>query len=324
MRLLVVLSKKKEYNRDMRGRDIMKKIITFLLMMSFVLAGCSSKETKVLKVMVPSGAPALSMIGVCEEELKNGEVKVVEGSELLSSELVKKESEFDVIVAPINLGCQLIAKEQTDYRLAGVLTWGNLYIVENTSVQNNELAAFGEMAVPGKIFNLVKDANNTIKDSKVTYFNAVSDVQAQVLAGKCQYALMAEPAATATIAKAKQNGSTLKVIASLQEMYQTKVGTTEYGYPQAAIFVKNLEDTQDFLSKLDSFTNGETIKDTKQIETAVESIGADQLGVPNAKIASQTWANQNIHYKDAQDVKTDIQLLLKNFNIQYNEDMLVK
>lgn len=304
----------------------MKKLIALLLMMSFVLAGCtpSSKETKDMKVMAPAGATALSLIGVYDEISQNGEVKIVEGSELVSSELVKKDSEFDAIIAPINLGCQLIAKGQTEYKLAGVLTWGNLYLVENEGVQNNELAAFGEMAVPGKIFNLVKDSNDIMKNAKVSYFNAVSDVQAQVLSGKVQYALMAEPAVTATIAKAKQNNTTLKVVASMQELYQKKAGTAENGYPQAAIFVKNLDDTQELLSKLDEFTNGEVPNDPTKIEGFVDKIGAKTLGVPSAKIASQTWAKQNIHYIAAQDVEKDIQSLLKNFHIEYSEDMLIK
>ena len=235
----------------------MKKIMSLLLMMSFILAGCSSsKSADTMKVLTPNGATALSLVGVYEEITKNGEVKIVEGSELISSELVKKDSEFDAIIAPINLGCQLIAKGQTDYRLAGVLTWGNLYLVQNEDVTNNELAAFGEKAVPGKIFNLVKESSDIMKNSKVTYYNAVSDVQAQVLAGKCQYALMAEPAATATIGKAKQNGTTLKIVASLQELYQKQSGSIEAGYPQAAIFVKNKDDVKDLLSKIEAFTSG--------------------------------------------------------------------
>ena len=33
------------------------------------------------------------------------------------------------IVAPINVGAQLLAKGATTYRLDSVLTWGNLYVV---------------------------------------------------------------------------------------------------------------------------------------------------------------------------------------------------
>ena len=301
----------------------MKKIMSLLLMMSFILAGCSSsKSADTMKVLTPNGATALSLVGVYEEITKNGEVKIVEGSELISSELVKKDSEFDAIIAPINLGCQLIAKGQTDYRLAGVFTWGNLYLVQNEDVTNNELAAFGEKAVPGKIFNLVKESSDIMKNSKVTYYNAVSDVQAQVLAGKCQYALMAEPAATATIGKAKQNGTTLKIVASLQELYQKQSGSIEAGYPQAAIFVKNKDDVKDLLSKIEAFTSGK--KDEELLTKSIDKIGAETFGIPSAAIGAKTWTNQNINYKDAASVKEDIQSLLKQFGIEYSDDMLIK
>lgn len=302
----------------------MKKIIGLLLMMSFVLVGCtSSKSASEMKIMAPSGAPALSLIGVYEDVTKNGKVNIVEGSDLLSSELIKKDSEYDAIIAPINLGCQLLAKGNTEYKLAGVLTWGNLYLVQNEAVNNNELAAFGEQAVPGKIFNVIKDANDITKNANVTFYNAVSDVQAQVLAGKCQYALMAEPAATATIAKAKQNGSNVKIVASLQELYQKQIGSVESGYPQAAIFVKNKADVKDLLDKLNTFTNEEAVKEDNQIESLVDKIGAETFGIPSAAIASKTWTNQNIHYKDAASVKDDIRSLLKQFNIEFNDNMLI-
>lgn len=304
----------------------MKKLLLSMVMTCFLLAGCTSpKETELTKdltIMVPGGAPALSLIYDCEEELKNEKIKVVEGSDLLSSELVKKDSEYDVIIAPINLGCQLLSKGKTDYKLAGVLTWGNLYVIENEGVQNNELAAFGEMAVPGKIFNFVKDENNILKNAKISYFNAVTDVQAQVLSGKCQYALMAEPAMTATIGKAKQNNITLKIIGSLQDMYQAKAHTSEAGYPQAAVFVKNKADTSSFLNNLYKSTHQEP--DSTKIETLVNNIGADKLNVPNAKISAQTWEKQNIHYIDANDVKQDIEILLKNFGITFSDDMIIQ
>ena len=303
----------------------MKKILLMLMMVGVILTGCStSKSADEMKILTPNGAPALSLVGVYEHVTKNGKINIVEGSDLVSSELMKADSEYDAIVAPINLGCQLLAKGKTDYKLAGVLTWGNLYLVENEGVQNNELAAFGEQAVPGMIFKLVKDSNDVMKNAKVTYYNAVSDVQAQVLAGKVQYALMAEPAATATIAKAKQNGKTIKNIASLQELYQKQTNSKQAGYPQAAIFVKNKEDVKELLVKLDEFTNKEAVKEDNNIEELVNKIGAETFGVPNAAIAAKTWKNQNIHYQEATAVKDDIQSILKTFHIEYSDDMLVK
>lgn len=303
----------------------MKKILLMLMMVGVILTGCStSKSADEMKILTPNGAPALSLVGVYEDVTKNGKINIVEGSDLVSSELMKADSEYGAIVAPINLGCQLLAKGKTDYKLAGVLTWGNLYLVENEGVQNNELAAFGEQAVPGMIFKLVKDSNDVMKNAKVTYYNAVSDVQAQVLAGKVQYALMAEPAATATIAKAKQNGKTIKNIASLQELYQKQTNSKQAGYPQAAIFVKNKEDVKELLVKLDEFTNKDAVKEDNNIEELVNKIGAETFGVPNAAIAAKTWKNQNIHYQEATAVKDDIQSILKTFHIEYSDDMLVK
>lgn len=303
----------------------MKKILLMLMMVGVILTGCStSKSADEMKILTPNGAPALSLVGVYEDVTKNEKINIVEGSDLVSSELMKADSEYDAIVAPINLGCQLLAKGKTDYKLAGVLTWGNLYLIENEGVQNNELAAFGEQAVPGMIFKLVKDSNDVMKNAKVTYYNAVSDVQAQVLAGKVQYALMAEPAATATIAKAKQNGKTIKNIASLQELYQKQTNSKQAGYPQAAIFVKNKEDVKELLVKLDEFTNKDAVKEDNNIEELVNKIGAETFGVPNAAIAAKTWKNQNIHYQEATAVKDDIQSILKTFHIEYSDDMLVK
>ena len=59
--------------------------------------------------------------------------------------------EYDIIVAPSNLGMTLAAKGADQYELAAVITWGNLYLVaedEDALNEEGELAAFGEAAVP--------------------------------------------------------------------------------------------------------------------------------------------------------------------------------
>lgn len=302
----------------------MKKIIACLMVFSLLLVGCStSKKAEELKILAPNGAPALSLLSVYKDVNEKGKIKIVEGSDLISSELVKADSSYDVIIAPINLGCKLIQVGKTDYKLAGVVTWGNLYLVENPAVETNTLAAFGEEAVPGKIFNMVKDSSDLMKDKEVKFFNAVSDVQPQIISGKTHYALMAEPAATATIAKAKQNNVTLKIVEDVQQLYQKQTGSSEVGYPQAAIFVKNKADVEDLLSKIDTFTNTDALKEDNQIEALIEEIGAETFGVPNAQIVSKTWQKQNIHYKDAKEVSSDIEKILKQFGITYSDEMII-
>ena len=82
-------------------------------------------------------------------------MEYVEGQDLLVSELSKADSEYDLIVAPINLGVKTW-KESQAYQLDSVLKLGNLYIVsqdENWNESGKTIAAFGEKAVPGMVFN---------------------------------------------------------------------------------------------------------------------------------------------------------------------------
>src|SRR5699024_6380508 len=146
--------------------------------------------------------------------------------DVLQSELAKADGEYDIIVAPSNLGMTLAAKGADQYELAAVITWGNLYLVaedEDALNEEGELAAFGEAAVPQLVLQNAIDLDSITPS--VTYHNAVSDAQAQLLSGKADVALLAEPAVSATIAKGKEAGKDLKVIADLQQLYAEKNDT---------------------------------------------------------------------------------------------------
>lgn len=290
----------------------MSKLLVVALL--FGLCACTGKEkqTKPVSILAPQGAPALATLPFCDQETVTTDY--VSGSDPLSAELIKNDSTYDVIIAPINLGTKLMEKENTPYRLAAVITWGNLYIVGENSYQNGDaFAAFGEAAVPGTILNHYADIEN------VTYFSSVQDVQAQLLSGKVKAGLLAEPAATATIAKAKEKGMTLAVLQDLQEK-DTPDG--QKGYPQAAVFVKDMDKTKAVLADIEQFLN-EGYQNQDQVSTWIEAIGPEQLGIPNAKIALSTWDRQNLKYADARTVKNDIAEFLKLFKITFQENMLI-
>lgn len=293
-------------------RNIGKCLFAVLL---FGLCACSQTEKSIepISVLVPQGAPALATLSLSSQESVT--VDSVSGSDPLSAELIKNDSNYDIIIAPINLGTKLMEKGNTPYRLAAVITWGNLYIVGEADYHNGDaFAAFGEAAVPGKILANYADIKN------VTYFNSVQDVQAQLLSNKVKAGLLAEPAATATIAKAKEKGKTLTILQDLQE---AKTTDGQSGYPQAAIFVKDLAKSKAVLADIEEFVNN-GCKDQEQVSAYIETIGVDQLGIPNAKIALSTWERQNLKYVDAKTVQNDIAEFLKLFNITFSEDMLIK
>lgn len=294
---------------------MMKRLNKLLFItLLFGLCACTGneKQTEPVSVLAPQGAPALATLSLSDQEAVT--VDYVSGSDPLSAELIKSDSTYDVIIAPINLGTKLMEKGNTPYRLAAVITWGNLYIVGENSYQNGDaFAAFGETAVPGKILNHYADIKN------VTYFSSVQDVQAQLLSGKVKAGLLAEPAATATIAKAKENGKTLAVLQDLQEK-ETLDG--QRGYPQAAIFVKDSAKAKTVLADIEQFLK-EGCQNQDQVSTWIEAIGPEQLGIPNANIALSTWERQNLKYVDAKTVKNDIAEFLKLFNITFQENMLI-
>ena len=233
----------------------MKKLFKYLLcfMMLTTVVGCSggtnsSDESDTANILCPVGAPSLAFVSEYENITENGKIDFVDGSDQLVAELSKDNSEYDIIVAPINLGAKLIASDQSDYRIQAVITWGNLYLVGTSKEalsQTGELALFGEGAVP----QLIVEATNIETSLTPTYYQSATLVQQQLLAGNVQVGLLAEPLASATIAKAKQSGLELSIITDLQESYG------EDGYPQAAIFVKEGKNYDSLFSKIDEFTN---------------------------------------------------------------------
>jgi NitT/TauT family transport system substrate-binding protein len=291
----------------------MKKVLKIVIAvaMAFTIAACSSSQNTSLNVLCPTGAPSLSLVSAYEDISKNGKIDFVDGSDLLQSELVKEDSEYDVIIAPINLGAKLIAANQTQYRIDGVITWGNLYLVgtdESELTKEGEIALFGKEAVPQKIYTM------TCSDVKLTgtYYNSATLVQQQLISGKVKVGMLAEPAATATIAKAKEAGVELKIIRDLQQSYG------ENGYPQATVFVKKDVDASYLTNYIDEFTNN----GYENAESLIETIGADTLGLPSAQIASKTIENQNLHYKKIADCKEEVTEFLKSFNIEFSDDMI--
>lgn len=295
----------------------MKKI--FILISLFLLVACQAKplEWESLTILSPKGAPAISLVPLLQENKDS--IEFVDGTDILSAELVKGEK--DVIIAPVNLGAALSKKDSNPYRLYGIVTWGNLYLVSNTDSQlvNDEpIAIFGEQAVPGLVFNTVKDQ---LKVSVVsTAFNAVTDVQGQLLSKSFNLGLMAEPLVTATIAKAKtlEVPLNLSVYADLQALWFAKTGFENY--PQAAIYIK--ADISD--EKLDQINarlelmmayNIQLNEDPSLLEIDIDETLSTTLGVPANKVLVQAWERMNVNVVKAEENKDAIEAFLELFKL---------
>ncbi len=304
---------------------IFKGLLITLLALSMVSCGTKVTEEKTkLSILSPKGAPALSIIS----EINGGNtVKTVDGTDLLQAAFVNPTPEYDVIIAPTNLGIKLAEANKTTYRCLGVITWGNLYLVaddKDALSKPGEIAAFGEGAVPGLLFANVM-GNVT---QNVTYYPSVAEAQAALLSGKASIALLAEPAATATIIKGKEMNKSFSIIVDLQEAMQQPQSTMK-GYPQAAIFVEeskykaNPKAFDTMIENMNSYI-ASAEKGEGSLVADVNKIGADVLGIPSGELASKVWKNCNIHYKDASESMTDLENFLSIFSIKVTENSMIK
>lgn len=293
-----------------------------LLLVSFLLfSGCSVKEESI-SILVPKGAPSLAFI----EVFQNSEIlwKTVDGTDVISAEMIKENPTYDIIVAPINLGVKLM-DNNADYKLHSVLTWGNLYLVAEEGYEENpKFVAFGENAVPQKI--LEEYLNTQTLLSAPTYVNGVSDAQAMLLSSQANVALLAQPIAAATIAKGAEIGKDLKIIANLQQVYANKYDSEEQGYPQAAIFVKSGSESKvaAIVKEIETFVSADSKEQTEVRTAYIETIGVEELGIPNATIALKTWDAQNIRIRSAESVMEEINLFLAKFKLSIDATKIVK
>ncbi len=298
-------------------RKLGKAFIGMTLALGMV--ACSQSQTQTIesvKVLCPTGAPALAILGAVGDE--NVSIEYTEGTDVLTAELAKENSEYDVIVAPTNLGAKIYSKTQT-YNLEATLTWGNLYLVgpADVDITSASVAAFGERAVPGLVFKKV------LPDLNPTYYASVQEAQQALLTGQAQVALLAQPVAAATIAKAKEMGNEFTILSDLQALYQKETGSDIKGYPQASLFVKagNQEKVGYVLDEIQSFISE---CDEASINEKIEIAGVEALGIPNAQIAIKTWDKQNILYMSAKDAKENIEDFLNVFGMKCPEGFIIE
>ena len=287
----------------------MKKLL-IVLFVCLALVGCTStpKETEHLTVLSPKGAPSLGLLNYFKETSGESVITTVDGTDALAAAFTSPTSEYDMIVAPINLGSTLIKKGVTDYRLAAVITWGNLYIVSSEDVTLDSLttlSSFGQNAVPNKVLDSVLN-----HDVEITYFNAVSDVAAQLLSSKATVGLVAEPVASNVMMK----NSEMKIVVDMQQEWAKATGLDNY--PQAAIFVHK----DVYNEKKDSF---EAIFEVLQKEVDKATLKADMdvitqevLGVASAVMSEETFDRMNVEFVYANECKEQISAFLKLFGIE--------
>lgn len=280
----------------------MKKRIFMLPLMAgvLVLASCNKTETKSsydLTVATPTGAPLVAAANTLEK---------VEFTKITDTTLIPtyfSANEKDIIFAPVNVGTKLYNAGKSTYKLASVITYGNLYFAsqedafdEVFDLNNRDLVFFGEGTVNQAVVDYVLEQYE-ITPKSVEYLGNTKLTQTELLSNPNAIVLIAEPALSA----AKINKSNIKSL-SVQDLFEAKSGNKKFC--QAGCFV-----SQDAIDN----KNEEVKQYLKEVKAscALASKDANKLAsvafkldesTPEAVLA-KSIPGCNIGYNKATDIK---------------------
>ena len=278
----------------------MKKLISVILALVLML-GCAAAESGAMKLTAPAGAPALAVATLAAE---NPENDTVVAADTIGAEFAKNETDF--IIAPINAGAKLFKAGKSTYRLAAVVTWGNLYIASQKadftleSLNGAQVTLFGENTINASVVLAVLEAKG-IQPAAVSYLSGAAETQAELLSNPEAIVVTADPAVTA----AKIKNENVKTI-SVQELLKEAFGTD--GYAQAGLFVR-----ADTLAADEAGVKAflAAVKDAAgKAETDVKAMAeaAVKLEIlPNAKVAEAAIPGCSIRFTPAAEAREAIE-----------------
>ena len=288
----------------------MKKLLYLLPLTLLALGGCNNSAFSYkldLKVLSPTGAPAIGMYALASEENYTTTTNPKEG-------LIPQfqTNNYDVIIAPTNGGLMQIVKQSAAYKIAATITYGNFHIVsmgtddDNTLNAGDKVVFFQTEDIPGKVFNylygdldLVTYDAGTAEGTKriITDRGIVDGVQ-------YDYVFTAEPVISAT-------SSTIFI--NVAEAFKEKSGGKLL--TQASVFVRNdvsKEKADKFLNALEKDIN-DGLKNPDLIKEGIEKLGSTQeqqnkIGVPGA-VAKKASVNNGfgLGFNRAINIKADIE-----------------
>lgn len=274
----------------------MKKLFLLTILICLIFVSCN--KSKKLKVIVPSGAPALSQIYL--QDSGDYEVDVVNGPDPLVAAFGSGSHDF--IFAPTNLGAKMY-NNGIEYKFIAAITFGNYYLVSTIEdfqiedLENKEIVCFGKNATSDIILRYILDENSIQAD--IVYVDSLAMANTELVLDNNKIILSAEPALSAL----KDKVSGIQTI-DLQAEYSDLSGSGSY--PQSGVFAKTeldkkvidrfLANLRDSIEKVNN-DNENTANLAVELdygftyEIMVEAIPKSNIGFMNA-----TDAKNNLEY----------------------------
>ena len=280
----------------------MKKLMS--LMMALVLAlglcafaGAEGTDISALTVTSPSGAPALALAVMAAENKENYSYIA---ADTIAAAFAGKEADF--IIAPINAGAKLYKAGKSDYKLAAVVSRGNLFIAAQKpelkveDLNGAKITLFGENTINASVV-LYALKENGIEPAEVEYLAGASDTQALLLSDAEAIVVTAEPALTAAKMKNDQIGAI-----AVNDLFKQAAGMD--GYAQAGLFVKaeTLEAQPEAVAAFLKQAEEACAKCATDVNAVAEAAVTMEI-LPNAKVAAAAIPGCAIRFGLAKDEK---------------------
>lgn len=275
-------------------------ILAILMMLSLSTVACADEYA--VKISSPSGAPGLALATLAVQTPENYTYLT---AETITAEFANETADF--IIAPLNAGAKLYKAGKSSYKLAAVVSWGNLFIAsqrENFTLEDingAEITMFGEKTINSSITRFVL-AENGIIPANIEYLAGAANTQKLLLSDAEAIVLTAEPALTA--ARTKNDRITSY---SVNELYKNATGYD--GFTQAGLFVKaetaqNHPEVVENYLKLVEESCGKCVSD---VAAVAEAAAAMEI-LPNKKVGMNAIPNCTIRYMRALDAREQVEI----------------
>lgn len=282
----------------------MKKLLTLILTLALALSLCAAggaENASGMTVTAPSGAPAIALAALAVEQPEN---YTFVAADTIAAAFAKAETDF--IIAPVNAGAKLYKAGKSTYRLAAMVSWGNLYIAsqkENLKAEDlngAEITLFGENTINAAVV-LYSLKENGIEPANVVYLAGAADTQSLLLNDGNAIVVTAEPALTA----AKIKNAAISSI-PVNELYQKATGNE--GYAQAGLFVRaeTLEKDPEGVAAYLKLAEASCALCSENVNAVAEAVVKLEI-LPNAKVAAAAIPNCAIRFVSTPEAKEQIE-----------------
>ena len=293
----------------------MKKILSLVLTALLILGlAVSVTAEDALKLTAPSGAPALAVATMAAEDPDNF---TFIAADTIAAEFAKAEADF--IIAPLNAGAKLYKAGKSAYKLAAVVTWGNLYVAAQKAgfqlqdINGAKLTLFGENTINASVVLYALKAQG-IEPAETEYLAGAANTQALLLSDPEAIVVTAEPALTA----ARMKNEALTAFAVNELLSAAGID----GYTQAALFVKpetaeaRPEAVAAYLKQVEEAC-GKCASDVDAVAEAAVKLEI----LPNVKVAAAAIPGCSIRFAAAADAKADVEKTVAVDPAQFGGDV---